>query len=233
MCNLDVFLKAPAETSIKSQDEKVRNLRTLSNITPENGKSNKLSSVGKKDDNSKSNPVKKPQIMQKPVNKIDKNTNMNVVKNKSKYSNNDHVIKSKDIVIESYSDRYKTKKVNTINDSENKDFYTKGNQKENSDRTHSEINRSVLGEIDYKVNPTSSFFNNDTKNSVISNKFKNTNRVSPVNFDTNKQFNSILSFIKSSFEECKTSSNSIVLKFKKNSSVVRNQKEKVIEVKYV
>lgn len=236
--NLDAFLKMPdvSEATPKLFEDKGRNHALISNNTPENGKTKILSELVRKDETVKSNPVKKALISHKQTLsnnvKAERKPHANIViKHKANYSNIDHTPKSKEIIIETYSDRYKTKKVCTINEAENKDIHSKHTLKHNSDRTHSEVNRSTLGEIEHKTKQTSNFTTHENKKLVIKPHSINKQEVSHLKMFDNKQFNNIINYLKTSYEDFKSSDNVFVLKFKKKSSVIKNKKENVIDVK--
>ena len=179
-------------------------------------------------------------------NKGERKSNLSTINHNEHNSNiKDPTPKSKDQTKETYLDRYKTKKGNSIvaETDHNKEYYSKNSNQNKvrvkADRTNSDINQSVYGENEKKTKLQSSLINYDKKNEKNPRPIKKNN---PINLVTPKVENmkssmSILNYLKNSFEETKSFDGIIVLKFnslknKRNaSSVKKSTKEKIIDVK--
>jgi len=223
--NLDVFLKAPenmeslAKLTNFNEEENGSNNEKLKIITPENGRAKKLSDVSLLDEKTFPNSHRK-----------------------SGYT------KAKDSIRETYLDRYKNKKnISTLSDNENRDVNLKINTKlkknlktnENSDRLYSENNQSTIGENDTKHKKHSSVVNVDKKLLKTKETTRRQTQVDQVssNSEKDRTFISVINLLKTSYEESKSNGNTFVLRFnipktcKKSSSIIKNQKEKIVDVK--
>jgi hypothetical protein len=256
--NLNVFLKAPenleslAKLTNFNEEENGSKNEKLKIITPENGRAKKLSDVSLLDDKTFPNSHRKSALDNSKLN-TSNNTKYEGKSNASNVRNitDDHThknTKAKDSIRETYLDRYKNKKnISTLSDNENRDVNLKNNNKlkkimktnENSDRLYSENNQSTLGENDTKHKKHSSVVNVDKKLFKIKETTRRQTQVDPVssNTETERTFNSVINLLKTSYDESKSNGSTFVLRFKtpktgkKSSSIIKNQKEKIVDVK--
>jgi len=256
--NLDVFLKAPenmeslAKLTNFNEEENGSNNEKLKIITPENGRAKKLSDVSLLDEKTFPNSHRKSGFDNTKMNtsnntKCDRKSNVSNVRNIT----DDHThknTKAKDSIRETYLDRYKNKKnISTLSDNENRDVNLKINTKlkknlktnENSDRLYSENNQSTIGENDTKHKKHSSVVNVDKKLLKTKETTRRQTQVDQVssNSEKDRTFISVINLLKTSYEESKSNGNTFVLRFnipktcKKSSSIIKNQKEKIVDVK--